>query len=113
MSGDKISRRVIARRTKIDWLELHRDIETRRARSARRAAFLSQRKGGKRAMLGLLQFRHARRRIRDAGHCPGRVDDDCFPGVIRHDDPAILVTISNVPCGKSLYVMVPSSRNAS
>ena len=24
-----------------------------------------------------------------------------------------LVTISNVPCGKSLYVMVPSSRNAS
>ena len=40
-------------------------------------------------MLGLLQFRHARRRIWDAGHCPCRVDDDCFPGVIRHDDPAI------------------------
>ena len=105
MSGDKFSRRVIARRTKIDWLELHRDIETRRARSARRAAFLSQRKGGKRAMLGLLQFRHARRRIRETGHGPCRVDDDCFPGSSAIMTLPSLVTISNVPCAKSLYVM--------
>ena len=67
--GDKFrSRPVKARRSKIDRLELHRNIELLRARSARRPALLSQRKGRKRAMLGLLQFRHARRRIRNAGH---------------------------------------------
>ena len=40
-------------------------------------------------MLGLLQFRHPRSRIRETGHGPCRVDDDCFPGIISHDDPAI------------------------
>src|SRR5215813_5242089 len=77
--------------TKIDWLELQRSIEGIRARSARRRAWLSQseRQGGKRALLGLLQLRHSRRRIWEAGHRPCRVNDDCFPRVISHDDPPI------------------------
>src|SRR5215813_207285 len=77
--------------TKIDWLELQRSIEGIRARSARRRALLSQsgRQGGKRALLGLLQLRHSRRRIWEAGHRPCRVNDDCFPRVISHDDPPI------------------------
>src|SRR5262249_32937360 len=77
--------------TKIDWLEPQRSIEGIRARSARRRALLSQsgRQGGKRALLGLLQLRHSRRRIWEAGHRPCRVNDDCFPRVISHDDPSI------------------------
>src|SRR5262249_41270376 len=58
--------------TKIDWLELQRGIESGCARSAWRRALLSQsqRVGGKRVLLGLLQLRHSRRRIWDAGHGP-------------------------------------------
>src|SRR5262245_25398591 len=83
--------RVIPGPIKIDWLELLWNIESRCARSARRRAFLSQsqRQGEKRALLGLLQLRHSRRRIWEAGHGPCRVDDDCFPRVISHDDPPI------------------------
>ena len=40
-------------------------------------------------MLGLLQFRHPRSRIRKTGHGPSRVDDDCFPRIISDDDPSI------------------------
>ena len=77
--------------TKIDWLELQRSIEGIRARSARRRAWLShsQRQGGKRVLLGLLQLRHSRSGIWDAGHRPCWVNDDCFPRVISHDDPSI------------------------
>src|SRR5215471_20553770 len=83
--------RVVLGQTKIDWLELQRGIESRCARSARRRALLSQsqRQGGKRVLLVLLQLRHSRRRIWDAGHGPCWVNDDCFPRVISHDDPSI------------------------
>src|SRR5262245_16888401 len=82
---------MVLRQTKIDWLELQRSIESRRARSARRRALLSHslRQGGQGGLLGTLQLRHSRRRIWDAGHGPLRVDDDCFPRVISHDDPPI------------------------
>src|SRR5262249_7603227 len=79
-------------KTKLDWLELLWTIESsRRARSTRRRALpsQSQRQGSQRGLLGALQLRHSRRRIRDAGHLPGRVDDDCFPGVLMPDDPPI------------------------
>src|SRR6516164_9163091 len=90
--------------TKIDWLELQRGIESGCARSARRRALLSQshRQGGKRVLLGLLQLRHSRRRIWDAGHRPCRVHDDCFLGSSATMTLPSLVVISNVPCGESL-----------
>src|SRR6516164_6227000 len=76
--------------TKIDWYELRLSKLGRCTRSARRRALLySQRQGGKRVLLGLLQLRHSRRRIWDAGHGPCWVNDDCFPRVISHDDPSI------------------------
>src|SRR5262245_48079806 len=77
--------------TKIGWLELQREIEGICARSTRRRALLSQsqRQGGKRVLLGLLQLRHSRRRIWDAGHGPCWVNDDCFPRIISHDDRSI------------------------
>src|SRR5262245_63414929 len=77
--------------TKIDWLELQRSIEGIRARSARRRAWLShsQRQGGKRVLLGLLQLRHSRSGIWDAGHGPSLVHDDCFPRVSSPNNPSI------------------------
>src|SRR5262245_17420762 len=83
--------RAVLGRTKIDWSELLWNIESRCARAARRRALLSQsqRQGGQRVLLVTLQLRHSRRRIWDAGHGPLRVDDDCFPRVISHDDPPI------------------------
>src|SRR5215471_8631577 len=77
--------------TKIDWLELLQSKLGICARSARRRALLSQsqRQRVKRVLLGLLQLRHSRRRIWDAGHRPLRVENDCFPRVIRHDDRSI------------------------
>ena len=88
--GDSFRRRPVKGRWgKIDRMELHRNIELLCARSARRRALLAQRERRKRGLLGLLQFRHPRSRIRKTGHGPRRVDDDCFPGVISHDDPAI------------------------
>src|SRR5215510_1864236 len=81
----------MALKTKIDWQELLLSKLGSCARSARRRALLSQsqRQGGKRVLLGLLQLRHSRRRIWDAGHRPCWVNDDCFPRVISHDDPSI------------------------
>ena len=88
--GDSFRRRPVKGRWgKIDRMELHRNIELLCARSARRRALLAQRQRRKRGLLGLLQFRHPRSRIRETGHGPCRVDDDCFPRVISHDDPAI------------------------
>src|SRR5262245_5767001 len=89
MSGDSVLQRATRRLGKIDRCELRRKIELLCARSARRRALLSQRQGGKRGLLGLLQFRHSRRRIWDALYGPCRVDDDCFSWVISDDDPAI------------------------
>src|SRR5262249_5907221 len=72
----------------------------------------SQRQGGKRVLLVLLQLRHSRRRIWDAGHGPCWVNDDCFPRVISHDDPPI--PGRDLKCAvRRVFVMVPSSKKAS
>ena len=88
--GDSFRRRPVKGRWgKIDRMELHRNIELLCARSARRRALLAQRQRRKRGLLGLLQFRHPRSRIRETGHGPCRVDYDCLSRVISHDDPPI------------------------
>src|SRR5262249_31574779 len=74
---------------KIDSFELLWTFERGGARSARRRALLSQRQRGKCGLLGLLQLRHSRRRIWNAGHGPRRIDDYCFPRVIGDDDSPI------------------------
>src|SRR5262249_3715623 len=59
MSGDSFLQRAARRLDKIDRCELRRKIELLCARSARRVALLSQRQGGQRGLLGMLQFRHS------------------------------------------------------
>ena len=78
VSGDSFRSARHWRRTKLIGWSCTGISNRRRARSARRRALLAQRKRRKRALLGLLQFRHPRSRIRETGHGPCRVDDDCF-----------------------------------